>query len=79
MEKAVTVQALKQLLSKEDKRRLEFYREKIQQAYRNGYAQAGQQCHLKRSSATFLLMIGQKMQSLGSDQPLNKVKPINLI
>ena len=37
MEKAVTVQALKQLLSKEDKRRLEFYREKIQQAYRNGY------------------------------------------
>lgn len=38
IEEVVTVLALKQLLSKEDKKRLEFYREKIQQAYRNGYA-----------------------------------------
>lgn len=38
MEEVVTVQALKQLLSQSDKKRLDFYREKIKQAYRNGYA-----------------------------------------
>lgn len=38
VEKEVSVQTLKQLLSDEDKKRLQFYQIKIQQAYRNGYA-----------------------------------------